>query len=427
MRYKTFPSSEFKSRRNELVKRMEKGSLAVFFSADEYPRNGDQDHPFRQNSDMYYFSGIEQPKTILILCPDHSNEEFKEVLFVNEVNDHDAVWFGAGLSNDQVSHISGVESVKSLADYAVMLMEIMEGASSVYLWTNEYVGYHTEVPYREQRQAEEVRNLYPTHAYERLAPLCMELRLVKSDSEIERMKEAVSITKKAYDWTLKNLQSESMEYEIEAGLTYQFVKNGAQGHAYAPIVASGRNACVLHYIENDSVCKDGDLLLMDFGAELGNYAADCSRTLPVNGHFSDKQKLYYNAVLDVYKRAHKLYVPGNSIEIVNAQVGKWMEEKMIEVGLLNAEEVANQPEDAPLYKRYFMHGTSHFIGLDVHDVGTKQTVFKKGMVLTCEPGLYIPEENIGIRIETDIVVDENPIDLMADFPVEVEEIEAAMK
>ena len=427
MSYKSFSKEELQSRRNKLVELMDEGSLAVFFSADEYPRNGDQDHPYRQNSDMYYFSGIEQAKSILVLCPQHSNPKFRELLFVKETSEHEAIWYGAGLSYEQASMQSGIESVKSLESYEGVMKQLMLESNTIYLWSNEYAGYETEVPYREQRQAQELQVKYPTHNYERLAPLTTELRLVKSEEEIQRMKDAVAITKSGYEWVLKNLQSDMMEYEIEAGLSYEFRRKGAQGHAYAPIVAAGKNACVLHYIENNRVCSEGDLLLMDFGAELGNYAADCSRTIPVSGRYNDRQKLYYNAVLDVYKRAHKLFVPGNTIEKVNEQVGQWMEEKMIEVGLLNAEEVERQPKDALLYKRYFMHGTSHFIGLDVHDVGTKQTVFKKGMVLTCEPGLYIPEENIGIRIETDIVVDDEPIDLMADFPVEVEDIERLMK
>jgi len=218
-----------------------------------------------------------------------------------------------------------------------------------------------------------------------------------------------------------------MEYEIEAEITYEYIKQGANGLAYDPIVASGKNACILHYIDNDMQCLDGDLLLMDFGAEYANYASDCSRTIPVNGKFTERQKQCYNAVLDVYQKAQKLYVPGNTIDIINEQVGEWMQEKMVELDLFTQKQIDNHEGDEPIYKRYFMHGTSHFMGLDVHDVGTKQTIFKEGMILTCEPGLYIEEEGIGIRIETDIIVAEEPIDLMADFPVSVEEIERLME
>jgi Xaa-Pro aminopeptidase len=302
----------------------------------------------------------------------------------------------------------------------------MPYAEHIYLWKNNAAKFSTDVPYKAVRMEAGLRENYPEKQFEELAPLTTELRLIKQPEEITQMKKAVAITGSAFQRVLRALKPGMMEYEIEAEITYEYIRLGAQGHAYAPIVASGASACVLHYEENDKECKDGDLLLMDFGAEYGNYAADCSRTIPVNGKFSPRQAECYNAVLDVYKKAQKLMIPGTTIDEINAGVNKMMEAKMIELGLFTQDEVDRQDPLEPLFTRYFMHGTSHFIGLDVHDVGSKQTKLQKGMVLTCEPGLYIEEEGIGIRIETDVIVDDAPIDLMADFPVEITDIERIM-
>jgi len=252
------------------------------------------------------------------------------------------------------------------------------------------------------------------------------LRLIKEDTEIELMQKACDITGKAFQRVLKYMKSGKMEYEVEAEITHEYITNKANGHAYEPIVASGLNACTLHYVDNDKECRNGDLLLMDFGAEYANYAADCSRTIPVNGKFSDRQKDCYNAVLRVFKKAKKLFIPGNTIDNINKEVNQLIEKEMISLGLFTEEDVKNQDKEKPMYFKFLMHGVSHFIGLDVHDVGAKSTELKKGMILTCEPGLYIKEEGIGIRIENDILVDEIPIDLMKNIPVEVEEIEELM-
>jgi Xaa-Pro aminopeptidase len=410
-----------------LKSKLKDNSLVLLFSSDEFPRNGDQFFPFRQNSDTFYLSGIDQEDTILALCPQHPKEEMREVLFIKKVDKTQVIWYGKKLEPDEARELSGVQNVQWADTYDDILNQLMPYAKHIYLWKNNAAKFSTDVPYKALRMEAKLREDFPEKQFEELAPLTTELRLVKQTEEIAQMKKAVAITGSAYQRVLRSLKPGMMEYEVEAEITYEYIRLGAQGHAYAPIVASGANACVLHYEENDKECKDGDLLLMDFGAEYGNYAADCSRTIPVNGKFSPRQADCYNAVLDVYKKAQKLLVPGTTIDEINAEVNKMMEAKMIELGLFTQEDVANQDPLEPLYTKYFMHGTSHFIGLDVHDVGTKQTKLQKGMVLTCEPGLYIEEEGIGIRIETDVVVDDEPIDLMADFPVEIEDIEQIMR
>ena len=306
------------------------------------------------------------------------------------------------------------------------LEEYARQYGTVYLWEPDLPKYDNKALEADPNLKAKKHPLLAKLHQEALFPHTQALRLIKHKEEIGAMQKAISITHQAYKGVLECLKPGMYEYEIEAEMTYHFLRNGAQGHAYAPIVAGGYNATILHYVDNDSRLQDGDLLLMDFGAEYANYAADCSRTIPVNGKFTARQRDCYQAVLEVYKRAIQLFVPGNTIASINKQVGQWMQEKMLQLGLLSQKEIdEHQGEQAPYFK-YFMHGTSHFIGLDVHDVGTKETPFEKGMVLTCEPGLYIPEENLGIRIETNVLVDEHPVDLMADFPLEIDEIEDLM-
>jgi len=428
MRYKPLNRNFFTENRNALKDKLKEKSLVLVFSADEFPRNGDQTFSFRQNSDTYYLSGLDQEEIILAICPNHSDASLREVLFIKKVDKTQVIWYGKKLDLEKAKKLSGVETVFWMDDYKKMLPKLMNESEHIYLWKNNAPKFTTEVPYKALRMEEKLRKDFPNHQFEELAPLTTELRLIKKEEELNAMRKAVEITGKAYRRLLKKLKPGMMEYQVEANITYEYIRNGAQGHAYSPIVASGANACILHYEENDQECKDGDLLLLDFGAEYAYYAADCSRTIPINGKFSPRQAACYQAVLDVYKEAHKLYVPGNTIDGINAEVNKMMEAKMIDLGLFSAEDVKNQDKMNPLFTQYFMHGTSHFIGLDVHDVGSKQTPLKEGMVLTCEPGLYIEEEGIGIRIETDILItNEGPVDLMADFPVEIEEIEEAMR
>ena len=428
MRYFKINTELFKNNRINFCNRIKKKSIAIFHSNDEYPRNGDQTFPFRQNSDFFYLTGIDQEKSILILAPDYPDPKLREVLFLIETNKVIATWEGHKFTKEEAENISGIKNINWLDSFDSVLQELMSWTKNVYLNFNEYVKYSNEVPYRDLRFAEELKKKNPAHIYLRSAPLLHELRTIKSPIEIELIRKAIDITGCAFARILKFIKSGVKEYEIQAEIEHEFTRSRANGMAYPPIIGSGKNSCVLHYIDNNDECKDGDLLLMDFGAEYANYAADITRTIPVNGKFTERQKACYESVLRVHKKAIKLFVPGNTIDNVNFEVNAMMEKEMIKLGLFTEEDIINQEKDNPLFKKYFMHGTAHFLGLDVHDVGEKDVEFKAGMVLTCEPGIYIPEENIGIRIENDILVTNNyPIDLMEDIPVEVEEIEQLMK
>jgi len=384
---------------------------------------------FRQNADLLYLSGIDQEETILLLFPDCPNPNYKEALFLKKTNEHIAVWEGHKYTKEEAEQASGIKNIYWNEEFEKVFPMLMNWAEHCYLNLNEHDRYVHAVPYRDLRFAKEVQGKYPLHKTERSAPILSKLRSIKLEVEIELIKKACEITEKAFRRVLKFVKPGVMEYEIEAEITHDFLRNRATGHAYSPIIASGKNACVLHYISNNQKCKDGDLLLMDFGAEYANYASDLTRTIPVNGKFSKRQKDVYTAVLKVMKGASKMLVPGNTIEKYHQEVGKLMEEELIKLKLLKASDVKKQDKKNPLYKKYFMHGTSHHLGLDVHDFGTRFfEPIQAGMVFTCEPGIYIPKEKIGIRIENDLLVtNKRPIDLMATIPIEVEEIEALMK
>jgi Xaa-Pro aminopeptidase len=426
MKYTKIDNILFIKNRQKLLKSIDPDALVIVNSNDEMPRNGDQNFAFRQNSDLFYLTGLDQEKCILCLCPSHPVESMREIVFTNYADETMVIWYGNRYSLDDAKEVSGVKTVKWLSDFESTLKELMTRVNKVYLALNEAPKYLTEVPYKELRFANKLKQEYPTHEIKRLAPALMNLRAAKEPEEIALLQKACDITEKAFDRVLKFVKPGVNEYEVEAEIIHEFIRNGANGHAYAPIVATGKNACILHYVENNIICKDGELLLLDFGAEYANYAGDLSRTIPVNGKFTARQKDCYNALLRVFREAVKLFVPGNTIDKLHAEVCKIMEKEMIGLGLFTAEEVKNQNASKPMYFKYFMHGTSHFIGLDVHDVGTRQLEFKKGMVLSCEPGLYIEEENIGIRIENDIMVDDIPVDLMKNIPIEADEIERIM-
>ncbi len=424
MRYDPIDNSLFIENRKKFAARMKPNSIAIFNSNDEFPRNGDQFFPFRQNSDMFYLTGIDQSQAILVLYPDSNREEYKEILFVEETNEEMAIWYGKKYSKEEATKVSGIKNVQWLQEFDKIMVDLMANCENVYLNLNENIRYSSEVPYRDLRFVRMWKEKYPLHQYYRAAPIMKDLRTIKSPIEIELIKKAIDITEKAFREVLRFVRPGVMEYEIEAEITREFIRNRANGHAYYPIIASGESACVLHYVENNKECKDGDLLLLDFGAEYANYAADLSRTIPVNGKFSERQKQCYNSVLSAMKYAKSLLVPGTTIDEYHAKVCEFMEEEMIKLGLFTREDVKNQDPDNPLYMKYYMHGTSHFMGLDVHDLGFKQEELKPGMLFSCEPGLYIREEGIGIRIENDILVTEDgPVDLMASIPVEIEEIE----
>lgn len=427
MRYQPIDNSFFTGNRKRFVEQLPKNSIAIFHSNDQYPRNGDQYFPFRQQSDMFYLTGIDQEKTILILAPDCPNKKLREALFLLETNEKIAIYEGHKYSFDEATEISGIKNVYWEDSFEVSLREVLVNADHVFLNSNEYIKFFSIVPDRNKRFVEKFKADYPLHKVERAAPILTDLRTIKSQQEVDLLQTASNITQKAFERVMRFTRPGAFEFEIEAEITHEFMVNRASGHGYAPIIASGKDACVLHYIKNDKKCNDGDLLLMDFGAEYAHYCADMSRTIPVNGKFTDRQKDCYNAVLRTFKQVSKMLVPGNTAKMVSEEAWKLMEVEMIKLGLFTEADVKNQDKDKPLFKKYFPHGTSHFLGLDVHDVGSYDESIKPGMVFTCEPGLYIPEENIGIRIENNILVTENePIDLMEKIPIEVEEIEDIM-
>jgi Xaa-Pro aminopeptidase len=428
MRYKSIYNKFFIGNRRNFSNLLPENSIAIFHANDQQPRNGDQYFPYRQQSDFFYLTGIDQEKSILLVVSDSKTNTKKEILFLLKTNELIAVWEGHKYTKKEAQEVSGVEHVEWLEEYDSVLKEVLARTKYVYLNGNEYDKFNPDVKDRDHRLGEELKKEFPSHKYHRSAPLLTKLRLIKSDEEIALLQEACNITNNAFRRVLKTIKPHMFEYEIQAEIEYVFTKNRANGHGYAPIIASGKNACVLHYIENDSKCADGDLVLFDFGAEYANYSADMSRTIPVVGKFTDRQKECYNSVLSVFKKAKALYVPGITINKINDKVNKMMEQEMINLGLFTEDDVRKQDSENPIFKKYYMHGTAHFLGLDVHDVGGKDEILQAGMILTCEPGLYIVDENIGIRIENDILVTNGePIDLMEAIPIEVDEIENIMQ
>lgn len=426
MRYKSIDPDLFRKNREKLEKKLKPNALAVIHANDEMPRNGDQCFVYRQNSDLFYLTGLDQEKCILTLFPNHPVEAMREIVFTVRTNDRMVTWYGHKYTLEQVTEISGVKNVRWLDDFEDTFRDLMARAEFVYLNLNENPRFTTEVPSRDLRFMQQLRHDYPLHAFERLAPLLTDLRMVKEPEEIEMISRACEITGDAFGRVLNFVKPGVLEYEVEAEITHEFLRNGASGHAYPPIIASGANNCILHYNQNDQVCKDGDLLLLDFGAEYGNYAGDCSRTIPVNGKFSPRQRQVYEAVLRVLRKASRMLVPGTTIDKYHSEICKIVESELIGLGLFSREDVEKQDPENPLFFKYYMHGTSHFMGLDVHDVGSKQHLLRKGMILSCEPAIYIPEEGFGIRLENDILVDEEPVDLMAHIPIEPDDIEALM-
>lgn len=427
MRYNPLSSSLYIKNRKKLREQLPANSLVIVHSNDEMPKNGDQTFTFRQNSTLFYLSGLDQEQCILTICPDHPNEQLREVAFTVQTNDLMVKWNGYKYTKEDVKQLSGVKTVKWLEDFEMTLRELMLFSENVYLHQNDYPKFTTEVKCKEDRFALELKQKYPLHEYNRLAPITNALRMVKEKEEIAQIKKACNITRDGFLRALKFVEPGVKEYEIEAEFTHEFIRQGANGHAYAPIVASGKNACVLHYCTNDNVCQSGDLLLFDIGADYGNYAADMSRTIPVNGKFTKRQKQVYEAVLRILKAGTKLLKPGSSINKWHSEICKLMEKELLGLGLISEIDIKNQNPESPAYFKYYMHGSGHFLGLDVHDSGNKHDIFKKGMIMTCEPGIYIDDEGIGIRLENDILIDEKPINLMADIPIEIEEIEKLMK
>ena len=427
MKYTAINSQLFIDNRKKFVQELPPNSMAIILASDEMPRSADQAFVFRQNPDLFWLSGIDQEKTALIIYPDCPNPLYREALFLRKTNEVIAVWEGHKYTMPEARETSGIQQIFWEESFEPALKSLMTYCDRVFINLNENDRSDNVVPYKDIRFANELKYNYPAHEIKRLGPIMAKLRSVKHPVEIELMQRACNITRDAFKRVLKFVKPGVMEYEVEAEIIHEFIRQRGNGHAYTPIIASGYNACVLHYIENNRVCNDGDLLLMDFGAEYANYAADLTRTIPVNGRFTQRQKDVYNAVLRVMKQAKTMLKPGAILADYNKEVGNIMESELIGLGLLDKDKVANQDPANPLYKKYFMHGTSHFLGIDVHDIGNRYAPMQAGNVFTCEPGIYIPEEKLGIRIENDILITQDGIvDLMADIPIEVEEIEDLM-
>ncbi|RUA11843.1 MAG: aminopeptidase P family protein [Flavobacteriia bacterium] len=429
MRYPKLPASLFIRNRKNFTLKMEPNAIAIFTSNDIMPTNADDVMGFAQNNDMFYLSGIDQEESILLLYPDAELPENREILFVKETSDLIKVWEGDKLTMEQAAEVSGVKNVKWLKDFELALQYMAFEADIFYLGHNEHKKTTTaEMLTRQDRMITYCKEKYPLHDYKRAAKITRELRQIKSKEEVDSIQKAVDISIGGFKRVLKAVKTGLMEYELEAELTYELLKKGAKRNAFLPIIASGENACALHYNTNDHECKDGDMILMDFGVCYANYNSDTTRCFPVNGKFSNRQKEVYKAVLHCLKEGSKLLKPGAVSAEYEKEMAKLVEEQLIGLGLLNAEEVKKQDPQKPLYKKYFMHGTAHHLGLDVHDVGLYTRPFEAGMVLTCEPGIYIPEEGIGCRLENDYLITESGnINLAAEMPIEIEEIEALMQ
>jgi Xaa-Pro aminopeptidase len=428
MKYLPIEKNLFIKNRKKFVAKMKSNSLALFNSNDIYPISADSTLPFAQHRDIFYLSGVDQEESILVLFPDAPKNEYKEILFLKETNEHIAIWEGEKLSKDSAFATSGIKSVYWLQDFEKVLFEIMTQTENVYINTNEHYRSNVETETREARFIKWCQEKYPAHTYLRSQPILQHLRSIKEPEEIDLIQKACDITNKGFRRILKSTKPGVWEYELEADFIHEFIRNRADGFAYTPIIASGFNANVLHYIENNQQCKAGEVILMDVGAAYGNYASDMTRAVPVSGKFTDRQKDVYNAVLRVKKEAAKMLIPGTIWAAYHIEVGKLMTQELISLGLLTKEDIANEDAAWPAYKKYFMHGTSHHMGLDTHDYGILTAPMVAGMVFTVEPGIYIPAENLGIRLEDDYVIQESgePLNLMKDIPLEIKDIEALM-
>jgi len=407
---------------------MKPKSLAVFNSNDIYPISADSTIPFQQHRDILYLSGVDQEESILLLFPDAVEQKHREVLFLRETNEHIAVWEGEKLTKERAFEVSGIKTVYWLSDFDKIFFELMTQSETIYFNTNEHYRQSVETETREARFIKAAKEKFPAHTYAKSNPILQRLRSVKDPIEIDILQTACDITEKGFRRVLKFVKPGVWEYEIEAEYMHEFLRNRSDGFAYTPIIASGNNANVLHYIQNNQQCEDGHLLLMDVGAAYANYSSDMTRTIPVNGRFTERQRAVYDAVLRVKDEATKMLVPGAYWKEYHVEVGKLMTSELLGLGLIDKADVQNEDPDWPAYKKYFMHGTSHHMGLDTHDYGILWEPIKAGMVFTVEPGIYIPEEGFGIRLEDDVVVQENgdPFNLMRNIPMEAEEIEELM-
>ncbi len=428
MKYAQIDSNLFVKNRKKFMAQMRPKSIAVFNSNDIYPIGADSTLPFEQDRDIFYLSGADQEETILLLFPDAMDPKHREILFVRETNDHIAVWEGAKLTKEKATEVSGIETVYWLTDFDKIFFDLMTEADTIYFNTNEHYRQAVETQTREARFIEKCKKEYPAHQWAKSNPILQQIRGVKEPEEIELMQTACDITEKGFRRILEFVKPGVWEHEIEAEFLHEFVRNRSRGFAYPPIIAAGSNANVLHYLENNKEVKDGDMILLDLAAEYANYSSDMTRTIPVNGKFTDRQKQVYSAVLRVKNEATKMLVPGTIWAEFHKEVGKLMTSELIDLGLLDKADVQNENPDWPAYKKYFMHGTSHHIGLNTHDYGELKKPMKANMVFTVEPGIYIPAEGMGVRLEDDVVIQEKgePFNLMRNIPIEIEEIEELM-
>ncbi len=428
MKYEQIPNSLFIKNRKKFMVQMLPKSVAVFNSNDIYPISADSVLPFEQHRDIFYLSGADQEETILLLFPDAMDKKHREILFVRETNDHIAVWEGAKLTKEMATEVSGIETIYWLSDFEKVFFDLMTEADTIYFNTNEHYRQAVINETREDRFIKKTKAQYPAHRVAKSNPILQEIRGVKEPEELELMQTACNITEKGFRRLLKFVKPGVWEHEIEAELIHEFIRNRSKGFAYPPIIAAGNNANVLHYLENNKECKDGDLILMDVAAEYANYSSDLTRTIPVNGKFTKRQKEVYEAVLRVKRDATKLLVPGTLWAEYHKECGKLMTSELLGLGLLDKSDIQNENPDWPAYKKYFMHGTSHHIGLNTHDYGALKTPMKANMVFTVEPGIYIPKEGFGVRLEDDVVIQEKgePFNLMGNIPIEADEIESLM-
>jgi Xaa-Pro aminopeptidase len=423
------PSDVFIQNRKNLVAQLKPNSVVVVNANDIMPTNSDGTMRFKQNSDLFYLTGVDQEETILLLCPNFPDEKYREVLFVKETSELIAIWEGHKLTKEEGKNVSGIKSVMWLSEFnrffnTVMLMG---GTEFVYLNTNDHYRASIDVETREARFVTWCKEKFPLHNYQRLAPIMHRLRSIKSSSEIDALQKACDITELGFRRVLKFVKPGVKEYEIEAEWAHEFIRHGSRGFAYEPIIASGANSCVLHYIDNDKACKDGDLLLLDVGAEYGNYNADLTRTIPVNGKFSARQRAIYNAVLRVHRFAYTLLKEGVLYYEYHKEIQRFMADQLVELKLISKSDQADEQQRTKAVMKYFMHGTGHQLGLDVHDVGSMYHAMQVGQVWTVEPGIYIPAEGLGVRIENNVVIEKNGVrDLMKNVPIEIEEIESIM-
>lgn len=428
MKYLPINANLFVQNRAAFTLQMESNALAVFNSNDIFPISADSTMPFQQHRDIFYLSGVDQAESILLLFPSANNPAHREILFLKETSELIAIWEGEKLTKKTAFEKSGIQTVYWLQQFPVVFRQLMAECTKIYFNTNEHLRASTLVETREDRFIKSTKIDYPSHQTLKSAPILHKIRSIKNQIELDLMQTACNITEAGFRRLLGFVKPSVWEYEIEAELVHEFIKRRSKGFAYTPIIASGKNACVLHYIENNQQCQDGEVILLDVAAEYANYASDLTRCVPVNGRFTARQKDVYNAVLHVKKEATKLLVPGTIMSEYHKQIGFIMEEQLINLNLISVNDIKKQNPEWPAYKKYFMHGTSHFIGLDTHDVGLWNEAIQANMVFTVEPGIYIPEEELGIRLEDDVVVQVTgePFNLMSNIPIESDEIEHLM-